>query len=785
MTTHTVPGIALRRLVIGLLASVAWLMPGQSAFAQATGANGADLKPGAGGLGLRLEPELLPVVPADFDDQAPIFLEADRIEGVQGQRLEALGEVVARRRGQLLQSDRLTYSFTENAVTASGNVRFRRMGDVLTGDYAYYDLDTEAGVINAPTYSFRRVPEPTASPLSLPGQTASVSGPTQARGRARRLQIRDRDRYRAERATYTNCDVGDDDWHLRVGSLDLDRLKDVGIARNATVYFKGVPILYSPWINFPITGRRKTGFLPPAFGTTNNSGFEVTVPFYWNIAPNRDYTLSPRLLAKRGLQLGNEFRYLSEHYRGEVRADYLNDRETEEDRWALLLRHSHAFTPRLSGSIDFQRVSDDTYFVDLSNRVAATSQTNLPHEAALRYNGDWWSLFGRYQRFQTLQDPLSPTTPPYFRVPQLVLNAARQNVRGFDLDFFGELVNFQHDDLNSAVRQIYYPTVEYRFGGSFFHATPKLGLHYTAYNYRDGPHSSDSRLLPIFSLDTGMNFSRRVSVFGRSLVQTLEPRLYYVYIPFTDQDELPLFDTAIADFNLSQIFTENRFSGWDRINDANQLTVAVTTRFLDARNGREWLRAILGQRYFLKEQEVTLGPNDVRNFDRSDLLAGVSGSITRSLWADIGLQYNLDENESSRLNAALRYRPQPGKVFNAGYRYTRDLLEQVDLSAQWPLTRRWTGLARWNYSLRDKTLVEALGGVEYNAGCWAARFVVHDFITATDERSRAFFMQLELSGLSSLGTSPMQVLGQSIFGYGRSANRATTTNPYYPGMLAE
>lgn len=785
MTNHTVPGIALRRLVIGLLASVAWLMPEHSAFAQTSGNGSADLRPTGNGLGLKLEPELQPIVPADLDEDVPIFVEADRIEGVQDRRLEALGDVVARRRGQLLQSDRLTYSFTENAVTASGNVRFRRMGDVLTGDYAYYDLDTGAGVVNDPTYSFRRAPAPATSSLGFPGQTASVSGPTQARGTARQLQIRDRDRYRAERATYTNCDVGDDDWHLSVSSLDLDRLQDVGVARNATVYFKGVPILYSPWINFPITGRRKTGFLPPAFGTTNNSGFEVTVPFYWNIAPNRDYTFSPRLLAKRGLQLGNEFRYLAGNYSGEVRADYLNDRETEEDRWALLFRHSHAFTPRLTGSVDFQRVSDDTYFVDLSNRVAATSQTNLPHEAALRYNGDWWSLFGRYQRFQTLQDPLAPTTPPYFRVPQLVLNAARQNVRGFDLQFFGEVVNFQHEDLDSAVRQIYYPSVEYRFGGTFFHATPKLGLHYTAYNYKDGPHSSDSRLLPIVSLDTGMNFSRRVNIFGRALVQTLEPRLYYVYIPFTDQDELPLFDTAIADFNLAQIFTENRFSGWDRINDANQLTVAVTTRFLDARNGREWLRAILGQRYFLKEQEVTLGPNDVRNFDRSDLLAGVSGSITRSLWADVGLQYNLDENESSRFNAALRYRPQPGKVLNAGYRYTRDLLEQVDLSAQWPLTRRWTGLARWNYSLRDKTLVEALGGVEYNAGCWAARFVVHDFVTSTDERSRAFFIQLELSGLSSIGTSPMQVLGQSIFGYDRNANRTTTANPYYPGMLAE
>jgi len=783
MSNHC-PGIALHRLVIGLLVSIAWLVSIHAACAQSP-ADGHGLSPTAAGLGLRLERELLPVVPADLDEDVPIFVEADRIEGVQDRQLDAMGDVVVRRRGQQLQSDRLSYSFTDNAVTASGNVRFRRLGDLLTGDYAYFDLDTESGVIDKPTYSFTRAPAPAGGSLGLPGQPSSASGPSQARGEARRLELRDRTRYRAERATYTNCDVGDDDWYLGVSSLDLDRLRDVGVARNATVYFKGVPILYSPWINFPITGQRKTGFLPPAFGTTNNSGFEVTLPFYWNIAPNRDYTLSPRLLAKRGLQLGNEFRYLSERYSGELRADYLNDREANDDRWAVAFRHSHAFTSRLTGNVNYQRVSDDTYFVDLSNRVAATSQTNLPHEAYLRYNGDWWSLFGRYQRFQTLQDPLAPTTPPYFRVPQLVLNAARQNVRGFDLDFFGEVVNFQHDDLDSAVRQIYYPSAEYRFGGSYFYATPKVGLHYTAYHYKDGPRSSDGRLLPIVSLDTGMNFSRRVSVFGRALVQTLEPRLYYVYIPYEDQDDLPVFDTAIADFNLAQIFTENRFSGWDRINDANQVTAAVTTRFLDARNGREWLRAILGQRYFLKEQQVTLGAGDVRDFDRSDLLAGVSGSITRSLWADVGLQYNLDENESSRFNAAVRYRPQPGKVLNAGYRYTRDLVEQVDLSAQWPLTRRWTGLARWNYSLREKTLVEALGGVEYNAGCWAARFVVHDFVTATDERSRAFFVQLELSGLSSIGTSPLQVLGQSIFGYERNANRGTIADPYYPGMLAE
>lgn len=775
----------MHRLFIGLLISLAWLVFVQPVAAQSTG-----LQPFGGGLGLKLEPELLPPAPEDLEEDLPLFLDAERIEGVQGQYLEAIGDVVVRRRGQQLQSDRLSYSFAENAVTASGNVRFRRLGDVLTGDYAYYDLDDDSGVVNNPTYHFTRLPGVSASPLPVPAsgasRTASTAPPSNARGKAQHVTLRDRDRYRAERATYTNCDVGDDDWYLSVGRLDLDRLQDVGVARNATVYFKGVPILYSPWINFPLTSRRKTGFLPPAIGTTNNSGFEVTVPFYWNIAPNRDLTLSPRLLSRRGLLLGSEFRYLDRAYSGELRADFLpDDQEKNENRWAIAFRHAHQFTPRLTGNINVQSVSDDTYFVDLANRVAATSQTNLPQEASLRYNGDWWTLFGRFQRFQTLQDPLSPTTPPYYRVPQLVLNAAQQNVRGFDLRFYGELVNFSHEDMVSAVRQIYYPSAEYRFGGSFFYATPKVGLHYTAYNYKEGDRSSDSRLLPIVSLDTGMNFSRRVEVFGRGLVQTLEPRLYYVYIPFTRQDQLPLFDTAIADFNLAQIFTENRFNGWDRINDANQITAAVTTRFLDARSGREWLRAIIGQRYFLKEQEIELNESDVRNSDRSDLLAGVSGSITRALWADLGLQYNLDEGESTRFNAALRYRPQPGKVVNAAYRYTRDVLEQVDLSAQWPLTRNWTALARWNYSLDDKTLVEALGGLEYNAGCWTTRFVVHDFVTATNERSRAFFLQLELSGLSSIGTSPMQVLGQSILGYGRSAGRGTTPDPYYPGMPDE
>jgi LPS-assembly protein len=735
-----------------------------AARAQTPQGNSASLDPAGGGIGLKLRMErtLQPPIAPSTQEELPVFLEADRIEGIQDRSLQASGNVVVRRRGQTLYADKLDYSVTDNALTATGNVRVDRLGDELSGDRAFYDLDTESGHIDNPRYSLRAYG---------------------ARGQANRAVLRDRNRLRAERATYTNCAVGNDDWYLRVSRLELDRLRDVGVARNTTVYFKGLPILYTPYLDFPLSSRRKTGFLPPMIGTTDKSGFEFTLPFYWNIAPNRDYTIAPRFLSRRGVLVNNEFRYLEQNFRGAARAEILpDDRLRNDSRWAYSVQHFHRFNERLTGYLDVQGVSDDQYYVDLSDQIAATSITNLPREGGVRYFGDWWDLMARAQSFQTLQDPLAPVTPPYARLPQIVLNAARPNISGLDLRFYGEAVNFDHSTQLGAIRQVYYPSVAYPVRRGMFYVTPKVGVNYTSYYYQDGDRPSDQRILPIVSIDSGMTFERETGLFGRDFIQTLEPRLYYLYIPFTEQNQLPLFDTSVADFNLAQIFTENQFSGWDRINDANQLTAAVTSRLLEPSTGAEQVRATFGQRFYFKQQEVTLGDQVPRATNRSDLLAAVTGSLSRSWWLDAGWQYSIDDNQSQKFNFALRHQPQPGKVVNFGYRFTRDVLEQVDLSAQWPLSRRWTGLVRYNYSLMDSTLLEGLIGLEYNAGCWIARVVGHRFVTGVDERSTTLFLQLELTGLSRLGSDPLDLLRSNIFGYTQAPTRPPPPAPYYPGM---
>jgi len=723
------------------------------------------------GLKLKLQPRLLPPVAPGPEEDLPVFVEAERIQGVQGVYLEAQGDVALRRRGEALFADQLRYSFQTEDVTATGHVRVDRLGDIITGERAQFNLKSESGYVDHPTYRMRQL---------------------HARGQGDKLLIKDPDDYVALRGTYTNCDVGRDDWYMKVQKLDLDRLRDVGVAHDTTVYFEDVPILYTPWMDFPLSSRRKSGFLPPTFGSSNSTGAEFLVPYYWNIQPNMDYTGAPRVMARRGVMLDNEYRYLEPDFKGQLEADILpQDRVTGTSRWFVQLLHDQNLAPGFTGGLNLQRVSDSAYFTDFSTQIAATSQATLPQQGWLKYEGGWWSLYGLAQSFQTLESPSAPVFQPYTQFPQVTLLASQPNIKGFDPGLVAQVTNFQHPTLLSGVRQIYYPWVSYPWRTPLFYVTPKVGWNYTIYSFPESNVLSQTRSLPIASVDSGMSFERETSVGGREFTQTLEPRLYYLYVPFRDQTELPIYDSSLKDFDFTSIFSENIFSGGDRINNANQLTAAITTRIIDPATGVEQWRALLGQRYYFSPQDVTLAstlnttptPNvGTITTSRSDLLAGFTGKLTPTWSLNSFLDYGVAPSGTQQFDVAVRDQPEPTKILNFGYRYTRNYVDQFDISGQWPFSSRWSGVFRWNYSLQPASPLEALAGFEYNYDCWILRFVFHRFITGTQQWSNSFIFQLELTGLSRLGTSPFQVLRQGIGGYTAPPLRPRLPDEYYPGM---
>lgn len=719
------------------------------------------------GLRLKLQPGLLPPVATEAAPESlPLFLEADRVSGTRDDNLEAQGDVRLRQRGRTIFAEQLFYSSRDEQVIATGDVRVDRGGDLINCDMLFFDLRTDSGYAEAPSYFFRDL---------------------KARGKASKLNIVSKTRYRADEATYSTCKNPEKDWYLRVRKLDIDRDKSKGVARGVKLVFKDVPIVYTPYLDFPLTNARKSGVLSPTYGTTGQSGFEFTLPIYLNLAPNYDATIAPRVLAKRGLMLNNEFRYLGESYRGLLNAEYLaEDRERQgETRYGLAFRHNQTFMPGFTGYVNMQRVSDDRYFVDLSNRIAVTSLSNLPRDGGVTYKSGWWSVGARAQSFQTLQDPNAPIVPPYARLPQLTFSGLRSNERGFDVNLLSEYVAFSHPTLVSGQRSVMYPSVSYPLQTSSVTVVPKLGLHYTHYDLdeRLGYRDTD-RTVPIMSLDTTVTFERQTTLRGLGYTQTLEPRLFYTYIPFREQNSLPVFDTAVADFNLAQIFTENQFVGSDRINDANQLTSALSSRLIDTESGQERLKATVAQRFYFDEQRVTLPTSTIRTQNKSDLLAAVNARVNTQWYTDFAVKYDINNSRFDRTTFALRYNPEPGKVLNLGYRYFRDSFEQTDIAVQWPLDDRWSVVGRWAYSLKDRTSVATIGGLEYNAGCWVARAVMQQFVTSVQSNVRALFFQIEFNGLSRIGSNPLEILRQNVVGYQRlnALPQSNMQEDYYPAQ---
>lgn len=724
------------------------------------------------------------------DGNIPAYLEADSIDGDPDSDLTLTGNAQVRRIDGVIKGDRINYRKDSGEVDVEGSARMMRDGTLVTGPRAKFNVDKYTGEIEKPNFWM---------------------GATGGFAVAEHADIFSKSQMRLHTVTYSGCNCEKPSWYIKATTVDVDFDENEGVARNGVLYFKDVPILASPYMTFPVKKERKSGFLVPTYGTTSQGGLDISIPYYFNLAPNYDLTLQPRYFSKRGTQLGGEFRYMGWAYNGTLVGTYLpNDQIRDRDRWMFRWTHQQVLGNGFYTDWDYAKVSDNNYFRDISQLgLNQASTTYLPQRGRVGWSSNYWSTYVQVYKYQTLQDPDAPLIPPYDKVPELYLRGARYDWGGFDVDWTSTAVRFRQPLVSSVRygpdgdRLQSYPTISYPIVRPGWFIVPKAGVNFTQYQtnwYRTDwpgmPGSSNfprgaSRTVPIFSVDAGLVFDRETTLFGKSSIQTLEPRLYYLRVPYRDQSRLPVFDTSLADFSFSQAFEENTYTGgWDRIANADQVTAALTTRWLDANTGFERLSLSAAQRIYFENQKVTLPNETPRNNVRSDFLVAASAALTDTLSTDLAAQYNPYDNRWSRALVSTRWSPQRLTTVALSYRYQRDPQpgvyyqpqgqNQVSLAVQWPFTKRWYGVGRVDYSLRSgpsstvanlndsPRVTQAIAGLEYKGDCcWVGRVVYQRYAVSAKDANSAVFFQLELTGLGSLGTDPMTLLNRSIPGYSR------------------
>ena len=706
----------------------------------------------------------------------PVFISGDSITGRPDQDVVIQGRAMLRHGDTVIRGDRLEYDQADDIAKASGAVNVNRSGNVYEGSSLELQLDSFEGSFKAARYRFLK---------------------NEAHGEADQVDFLDDSRAVIHNASYTTCQRQPGaawlpDWILRATSLRIDAQEEVGQAEGAVLSFKGVPILPLPSISFPLSDKRKSGFMPPVFGLDNINGIDITLPYYWDIAPNRDATLFPAFLSKRGVDFGGEFRYLESNVQGQVRADFMpTDTLRSRTRWALGTSHQGEFGLLGGGALGFKlnlnRVSDDDYWRDFPRATTAPTQRLLPSDASLFWEGGNLSATLRASQWQTLQDVTAPITPPYDRMPQFNARYAQANAGGFDYSLDLDITRFQGVRLLTnqvnALRGYALVQVSRPWQAPGWFITPKAQWHATQYEF-DAPladrATSARRVVPTISLDSGLVLERDTNFLGRDFRQTLEPRAFYVYSPFREQSNIPNYDSASPDFNFASIYSENAFIGNDRIADNNLLTLGVTSRLLDGTTGAEAVRFGIAQRLRYQDQLVTLPGGAPVTDHISDLMLGTSINWNPRWSLDSTVQFNPKTSSSERTTVGGRYSPGNYRVVSATYSLQRGVSELLDLGWQWPLndlwgdrsyarepgqglgSGHWYAVGRMNYSLKDRKPVDSIFGVEYDAGCWLGRTVLERLQRGGAAATQRVLFQLEFVGFSRLGSNPLQTLKENV-----------------------
>ncbi len=674
-------------------------------------------------------------------ENLPLQIDAEHFEALEEQSFRVNEDVRLERGDQQLLTDELLYDPNTGRIDLPGWLNYSDALIDLRADSGWVVTSDNRGRFEKVDYRFQR------------GEGSGSAGV---------VELLSETRADVEGFDFTTCDPSDPDWELKASSVELDLDSGRGVARNARLDFKGVPIFYSPWLSFPLDDRRKSGFLYPQLGFSSDDGFDLSVPWYWNIAPNQDATFTPRWIQDRGAMLGAQYRFLTPRQRGQFDMEVLpDDREENETRYFAQFDYAASLAPNWRFDADLRRASDEDYFLDLGGDLADSALQFLRSSAALSGSGRSWSMSLSADTFQVLDDSVSDAREPYRRLPRLLFTLDQPLTRGLDFRVDSEVVYFDKDQGVTGARMDLYPRLRYNWitPGSFLR--PTVGFRSTAYQLSGAPDNSPSRHLPIASIDGGLIFERSLSN-GR--IQTLEPRLFYLYAPFRDQSDLPDFDTRELTFGFSQLFSDNRFSGPDRQGDANQLTAALTSRVLDQQNGRSLLDFSLGQIFYFRDLRVGLNGSPDPDRNRSATVAELNWRPARAIVASAGLEWDSEADETQVAQFGLSYRPQRGLQLALGYRFRRDRVDQADVRFRFPVRDNLALIGRANYSFEDDELLELLAGIEYESCCWAVRLIGREYVRDRDaDRRTAVFIELHLKGLGSLGRRPYPLFADTRF----------------------
>jgi len=683
-------------------------------------------------------------------------ISARQVQNAAGDITTFSDEVIIERDRLRLQADQVIFDRTRQRLDIQGNIHINAENLAIDSDQGWLLLESNQGEFTNNQYF---VPE-----SHFRGSTPGLS----LDGKKQTLLIN---------SSFTSCPKTSEDWSLNTSLLELDHETQTGTAKHAVLWFKQVPIFYTPYLSFPLGDERRSGFLMPQAGTSDSRGGELSIPWYWNIAPNQDAIITPRLMKKRGAQIKTDYRYLTQSSHGEMNLEYLDkDQETKDKRYLVKFNNHSNIGNHLDFDLLINDASDSDYLEDLGSSIAIANTTHLERNARLAYTQGPWTASLFTQTFQTIDNDIALLNRPYRRLPQLALHGS-DNIYTSDIiwSLDSEWVEFEHESDSKIKGQRFdaYPKISWPLMGSAWFFTPSTGFQHSSYTLTDAAGNSlliDDRNLSISSIDTGLFFERE---FASHYIQTLEPRLYYLYIPYEDQSTIPLFDTGQYDFSFAQLFRENRFTGIDRVGDSNQVTLAFTSRLLDKNTGSEFLGISIGQIFYNEDRRVSID-NTVATQNHSDVISELS-SQWNNFKSRATVQWNPETREADKQSIQFSYKNDARQIINLGYRFRRDPvdeinnLEQADMSFNLPISNQYSVFSRWNRSLTENRDIETLFGIEYDSCCWAMRILGQRYLKTVDGNDfhdSSIMFQLILKGLGSVSDKEASnIIKQSILGY--------------------